>query len=389
MELAHPTTLQLLFIRRDWIPQPSVPELTGDALPTVRSTHYTTRRMTDQETRATSDSPSVPNHIAEKAKPLHPTQASYAEFCSYYQDTSDDLASTYLDLLEDLVAELNMDQVKIAMLLNFANGATITLWNVTVEQCKIAKNKSTQEKFVRLAFIRRYPGFYEREQGTLVERAQYLELPVKTGLAQLKAKHTPPSVLGLDVIEAGYKSDYLRYHEIVAPSIQNLNTYVTSWQSGIYLAPYTCLIGLTMVGKTRLLMKMAEEMCVVYICLRPEDSTGEPKRSLLANDLLPPSSPDFKAYYIKIIAAIFLVTAKFFQLTPIISNLKKRYREWNEHQTTPTFHRDVLQELRTSDQITEQNEIAKHLTDAVTTVQQVFPNPKDPGLKTKPTSLPS
>ncbi|KNZ61214.1 uncharacterized protein VP01_1435g5 [Puccinia sorghi] len=133
-----------------------------------------------------------------------------------------------------------------------------------------------------------------------------------------------------------------------------------------------------MVGKTRLLMKMAEEMCVVYICLRPEDSTGEPKRSLLATDMLPPSSPNFKAYYIKIIAAIFLVTAKFFQLTPI-SNLKKRYKEWNEHQTTPTFHRDVLQELRTSEQITDENDIAKYLTDAVTTVQQVFP--EDPGLK--------
>ncbi|KNZ61215.1 hypothetical protein VP01_1435g6 [Puccinia sorghi] len=121
--------------------------------------------MSDQETLATSDSPSVPNRIAEKARPLHPTQASYHKFCSYYQDTSDDLASKYLDLLKDLVAELNLDEVKLEMLLNFANGATITLWNETVEQWRITKSESTKEKFVRLAFIRRYPGFYEREQG--------------------------------------------------------------------------------------------------------------------------------------------------------------------------------------------------------------------------------
>ncbi|KNZ43793.1 hypothetical protein VP01_9862g2, partial [Puccinia sorghi] len=216
--------------------------------------------MTDQETRATSDSPSVPNRIAEKARPLHPTQALYDEFCSYYQDTSDELASKYLDLLlKDLVAELNLDQFKLKTLLDFANSAYIKSCNATVEQWKITKSESTQERFVRPAFIRRYPGFYEWEQGTLVEQAQYLEIPVKTGLDQLKAKHTPPSILGLDVIEAGYKADYLQYHKIVAPTIKTLDTYVNLWQSGIYLAPYTCLIGPTMVGKTRLLMKMAEE----------------------------------------------------------------------------------------------------------------------------------
>ncbi|KNZ48663.1 hypothetical protein VP01_54g1 [Puccinia sorghi] len=115
------------------------------------------------------------------------------------------LRNKYLNLLKDLVAELNLD--------TFELGAFLP--TVLRSPC------GTKLKFVRLAFIRRYPGFYEREQGTLVERAQYLELPVKTG----------------------YKSDYLRYHEIVAPTIQILDTYVTLWQSGIYLAPYMCLIG--------------------------------------------------------------------------------------------------------------------------------------------------
>ncbi|KNZ47950.1 hypothetical protein VP01_6017g1, partial [Puccinia sorghi] len=316
--------------------------------------------MTDEEARAISDSPSLHVTIAERARPLHPSNTSYEQFCSYLRYTGGELASKYLDILEDLVSELNVDKCKNVMLVDFARGNYINSWEDTVQQWDITHSESTQEKLVRLAFIRRYPEFYELEQGNLVERVKYLELPVKTGLGKLKAKHTP-SILGLDVVEAGYKSDYLRYHEIVAPTLETLNTYVDSWESGIYMAPYTCLIGPTMVGKSRLLMKMAEEICVVYICLRPEDSIGEPKRSLLATEMLPASSYNFKHYYIRVIAAIFLVTTKFFLSTPE-NGFKKRYQEWNEHQTTATFHRDVLKAFRTSEKITDKNRLAKHLT---------------------------
>ncbi|KNZ58615.1 hypothetical protein VP01_1896g4, partial [Puccinia sorghi] len=159
--------------------------------------------MTDQETRAMSDSPSIHATIAERARPLHPSNTSYEQFCSYLEDAGGDLASKYLDILEDLVSELNVDKRTSAMLVEFARGNCINSWEDTVEIWDITDSESTQEKFVRLAFIRRYPEFYEREQGNLVERAKYLELPVQTGLDKLKAKYTP-SILGLDVVEAGY-----------------------------------------------------------------------------------------------------------------------------------------------------------------------------------------
>ncbi|KNZ54369.1 hypothetical protein VP01_2963g2, partial [Puccinia sorghi] len=41
-----------------------------------------------------------------------------------------------------------------------------------------------------------------------------------------------------------------------------------------------------MIGKARLLKELSRHICVVYICIRPEDSTGYPPRSEWAYSML-------------------------------------------------------------------------------------------------------
>ncbi|WAQ87651.1 hypothetical protein PtA15_8A557 [Puccinia triticina] len=337
---------------------------------------------TDQETQAkhpaTSDSPSMSARILEKAESLHLRSDLYQNFRLYLQDAGDDIASEYLNMLDDLVSELKPDALKHELLIEFAHGKSLAPpLERAFRLLEICDRKTLQEKFIQLAFIRRYPNFYLKKELNLDERAQYLEVPVSTGINKLKAKYTN-NVLELDVIAKGFTSKYLGHDKIVAPTLKTLINYVKLWESEIYLAPYTCLIGPTMIGKSRLLQKIAEEVCVLYICLRPEGSTGEPKRSLLATNMLPESSADYEVYYVRVIAALLLVTVRFFQ-SKQSKDSKEKYEEWNKHQTTAHFRRDVLVELENSEQITSKTTAAQHLVTAVNAVQAVFS--KVPGLK--------
>lgn len=47
----------------------------------------------------------------------------------------------------------------------------------------------------------------------------------------------------------------------------------------MYVAPYTSLVNASMMGKSRLMKKMAWHIPLVYICARSEDSTGYPERT--------------------------------------------------------------------------------------------------------------
>jgi hypothetical protein len=53
------------------------------------------------------------------------------------------------------------------------------------------------------------------------------------------------------------------------------NSHASQWlcRRMEFMAPYTTLIGPSMCGKTRLLIELAQIICVPYICLRPRNST--------------------------------------------------------------------------------------------------------------------
>ncbi|WAQ83388.1 hypothetical protein PtA15_3A758 [Puccinia triticina] len=253
--------------------------------------------------------------IEEKAKRLHPNDHHYRLFRIFEEEAGHKLAAMFLDMLEKLLQFMELspdhprDQYAIRTLLGFACGEAPVPW--------------TSTKFSPDAI------------------AESLASSVKSGRVMLIATKQP--ILPRDVIARGYDSKYIGYNDIIAPILETLNDYATSWQSDVQFAPYTCLIGPTMIGKSRLLMEIAEEVCVVSICLRNEGSTGEPKRSLLADEVLLKASADYKDYYIRLITAILLVTVRFFESHP--EEPKEKYQKWNKHQATTQFHTDVMKAL--------------------------------------------
>ena len=90
-----------------------------------------------------------------------------------------------------------------------------------------------------------------------------------------------------------------------------------NWEPEKYLAPYTALIGPSMSGKTRLLMQLSQTMCVIYLCLRPHNSTRIPPRSARADEMQ--STRD---------VGRIAITAKTFQLRdPVFSDLRRDGRK--------------------------------------------------------------
>ncbi|KAA1071127.1 hypothetical protein PGTUg99_018270 [Puccinia graminis f. sp. tritici] len=146
------------------------------------------------------------------------------------------------------------------------------------------------------------------------------------------------------IIEKGYSEDYQNTDEIVKPILETLDRLSNDW-SIEYLAPYTSLIGPSMIGKTRLIMELAKHVCVIYICLRPVGSTGYPPRSALAGPILVD-----KVDYITLSTAIFEVAAEFFNKQGSINASKEdRLKEWNRYCKPPAekFSTDVCAKMQT------------------------------------------
>ncbi|KNZ44034.1 hypothetical protein VP01_956g2 [Puccinia sorghi] len=138
-------------------------------------------------------------------------------------------------------------------------------WETSVRSWGIEGYKPIQEKFIQLAFLRRYPKLFYNERFNLNRRAELLGSPLDSVRNSLLAKVNSSPSTEVDLIEKGYSAAYLEYGDINIPILHILKKYATSWQSDTQFAPYTCLVGSTMIGKSRLLMKLAVEICVVCI----------------------------------------------------------------------------------------------------------------------------
>ncbi|OAV88095.1 hypothetical protein PTTG_12444 [Puccinia triticina 1-1 BBBD Race 1] len=139
----------------------------------------------------------------------------------------------------------------------------------------------------------------------------------------------------MDVFQQGYREEYHGHDTIVTPTLLTLNKHATAWRKAEYLAPCTSLIGPTMCGKTRLVMELADEICVVHICLRPYDDDGEPKRSQLATEFLQtPRSADLEKYYTRLTTSILSVVIRFFEDASESKAPKDVLQEWYKHHTS-------------------------------------------------------
>ncbi|PLW55849.1 hypothetical protein PCANC_02192 [Puccinia coronata f. sp. avenae] len=171
-----------------------------------------------------------------------------------------------------------------------------------------------------------------RAKSMSIDRNQATRPPART---EEEKKNDP---LQQEIVVEGYSLDYQNADEIVAPILRNLSRLSQQWSSPKYLAPYTSLIGPSMIGKTRLLMELSKHVCVIYICLRPTTSTGYPPRSSLA-DLILKDKIDF----IELSTAIFDAVTAFFTKQDKTINAQDRLKEWNDYCKPPAeqFAKDV------------------------------------------------
>ncbi|KAA1103123.1 hypothetical protein PGT21_007213 [Puccinia graminis f. sp. tritici] len=240
----------------------------------------------------------------------------------------DDLGKAF-DELSDTVPPNNRDMVWQIFLSgqNDPRNFFIKWWKI---------NHTLNGKFVRLAFFHKYPKWAAAEH-PISEKMIFEALAAPSRAAAEKLLNpTQLEVLDLEhinTLKEGYNHQYLRNDTIVKPILECLSDYSKNWASTKYLAPYTALIGSSMTGKTRLLMQLSENICVVYICLRPLNSSGLPPRSVLADELqlADKNAPELVVHYYRLLAAIFDVVAEFFSSQAADHDLKQRLLEWHRY----------------------------------------------------------
>ncbi|KAI7945237.1 hypothetical protein MJO28_010932 [Puccinia striiformis f. sp. tritici] len=150
---------------------------------------------------------------------------------------------------------------------------------------------------------------------TYKEIVAALETVVPTALEKSPSPNSASPQIGwpAEIVQAGFRAEYRESDLIVQPNLALLRSWAVQWSDKKHKAPFTSVVGPTMIGKTRLLMEFAKHICVVYICLRPPESTGQPPRSPLADTMLPlDPKPDMYRYYSCFLAAILEVVAAFF-----------------------------------------------------------------------------
>lgn len=91
---------------------------------------------------------------------------------------------------------------------------------------------------------------------------------------------------------------YVNRATIIASYIREVCECFDTWQRNFIYAAYFAIIQASMVGKSRMVLEAAEDVYTIYICLRPESSTGYPPRSALASllDASDVGSPTADAY---------------------------------------------------------------------------------------------
>ncbi|OAV99537.1 hypothetical protein PTTG_12605 [Puccinia triticina 1-1 BBBD Race 1] len=174
-----------------------------------------------------------------------------------------------------------------------------------------AVHQNKIDKLTQLAYFKRFP---TRQDSGMLPDQMLLALgptksPPKTAIDTVERL-----ARSAEIVREGFKVPYVAYNSIVTPALETLRDYIVKWESNLYRAPYTSLVGPTMSGKTRLILELAKHVPVVYICLRPPNSTGQPPRSELADLMLPDRAVkvDLEQHYTHLLTAIFRVVASFF-----------------------------------------------------------------------------
>ncbi|KAA1064407.1 hypothetical protein PGT21_001913 [Puccinia graminis f. sp. tritici] len=339
---------------------------TSSTQPHLHPTHTTSATKNEQIRHPPIRCKSVSSSGAPNRPPKNDKRCTALTRLSSFKTGSMNAVPTalgYLNLLEELFRILSANREYRLMLIKFATGLTIQSWKDTSNELML-DTKLKQDKVIQLALMRRYPQLYNSEKISLEAKIQSLEKPLDAGERLLRNIIQPPQ-LSLDVVQKGFRSDYVGHDDIVTPTIKALEAWSSAWLQEIYFSPYTCLVGPTMMGKSRLLKELAKEVCVIYICLRPEGSTGEPPRSQLATEML--ATPYSEDHYNRLIAAILSVALGFFEKATKTSDRTKLLKEWNKHQESidSDFYSKVQSKFR---KLADLDDAPSHLRSAAQSI---------------------
>jgi len=171
------------------------------------------------------------------------------------------------------------------------------------------------EEILRLAYHLRYPANQFQMPLDEIFEALKLPIPAASKLCDCSNERRVDD-WSADYARRGFQSEYLRSDVILDPILEELRENAEKWAPDTYKAPYTTIIGPTMIGKTRLIKELAKRIPVVYVCLRSKDSSNDlPRRSKLANYIVPqnylPNDPQL--HYAILLGAILEAVTDFFR----------------------------------------------------------------------------
>ncbi|KAA1070754.1 hypothetical protein PGT21_023275 [Puccinia graminis f. sp. tritici] len=300
--------------------------------------------------------------LRSRFKKMHPADfRSDQSFALFLEEAKENLVCEYLDVLEEFLLTLPEDVTPTRD--NFwqcfiDNGMSISKLTAKLS----LTTDDMKNTAIKLAFLRNYPQLYAQTNTNTSTMLKVLEAESEEDVRAILEVGKRPvynSRVSGGVIKKGYQSPFLKSKKVVDPILNTLNEYARDWKKTIYLGPYAALIGPSTSGKSRLIMEMSKHICVIYICLRPKDSTGYPPRSALADHMIRPASNDGTTYYTSLLAGIFQVVANFFSSQNPAQHMQDRLKEWNDYtevaslgtldmaeRTQQKFTADVLEQMR-------------------------------------------
>jgi hypothetical protein len=203
-------------------------------------------------------------------------------------------------------------------------------------------DNTLEEKLVWLAFFHQYPRWadakHPRSHAQMIEA---LTVPSREGEEELLYSSLPnPDHVA--VLKRGLRHEYLKHENEVKPILNCLSGYAKEWYCFKFMAPCTTLIGPSMAGKTCLITELSKCTCVVHICLQPANFTGQPPRSLLADDFLLANQTALQlgVHYTRLLAATCEVVSEFF-LSQTVDNTnheENQLVEWYNYSQEPGDH---------------------------------------------------
>ncbi|KAA1065044.1 hypothetical protein PGT21_022507 [Puccinia graminis f. sp. tritici] len=238
-------------------------------------------------------------------------------------------------------------------------------------------DQSLQAHISQLAFLQQHPGISRDYETTHHQRVEALDSSTSQEAEACFARRPNYETLQGEIVAEGYDRTYTNAERIVIPTLKILQDFAAAWLPAKYVAPYTALIAPSLNGKTRLLKELSRHICVVYICIRPDKSTGYPPRSEWAyRILIDVKRKSLEKQYDLLLLAILHAVATFFEKQKSQMATSDRMESWINHSFPkkhrsgdPPFWLDVQKQMESLTMLSEK-ESAGRLKDALSRMKK-------------------